>query len=325
MWTYIGLFWIAFASLVFEITLTRLLSVVTWYYLAFFAVATAMLGMTAGAIRVYLQPKRFTQENVHEEAANASIAFAVSIPISLILLCLIPIQFDWNTMFMIGTVICTIACAVPFYFSGTAVTLLLTKHWLPVGKLYASDLIGASLGCLFVLAGLGWFDAPSLLLVAGTIGAFAAWCLLANSPSVKLRRNTLLLTVVWGIAAVLNTSEYGIRPLIIKGTISPSTSYLVEKWNSFSRIVAFHEADSYPQLWGASPTCRPERPVRQIEMNIDGDAATYIRRFHDGKDIEHLQYDVTSIAHYLRPTGKACVIGVGGGRDIQCANNARCW
>jgi len=60
MWIYAGMFLIAFATLVFEITLTRLLSVVAWYHLAFFAVAIAMLGMTAAAVRVYLNPQRFS-------------------------------------------------------------------------------------------------------------------------------------------------------------------------------------------------------------------------------------------------------------------------
>ena len=52
---YLGTFLIAFATLVFEVVLTRILSVVTWYHLAFFAVSTAMLGMTAGATTVYLR------------------------------------------------------------------------------------------------------------------------------------------------------------------------------------------------------------------------------------------------------------------------------
>ena len=37
------------------------------------------------------------------------------------------------------------------------------------------------------------------------------------------------------------------------------------------------------------------------------------------KDIEHLRYDVTNIGNYLNRQGKACVIGVGGGKDIQSA------
>ena len=56
----IGVFLITFAVLVFQIVQTRILSVIAWYYLAFFAISVAMLGMTAGAVWVYLQATRFT-------------------------------------------------------------------------------------------------------------------------------------------------------------------------------------------------------------------------------------------------------------------------
>ena len=80
MRVYSGTFLIAFASLALEITLTRLLSVTTWYHLAFFAIATAMLGMTAGAVLVYLKPSWFPQELAVRRAATASLWFAVTSP-----------------------------------------------------------------------------------------------------------------------------------------------------------------------------------------------------------------------------------------------------
>jgi hypothetical protein len=54
-------------------------------------------------------------------------------------------------------------------------------------------------------------------------------------------------------------------------------------------------------------------------MNIDGEAGTVLRRFKSKDDIEHLRYDVTNIGYHLRRRGKVCVIGVGGGRDVQSA------
>jgi hypothetical protein len=54
-------------------------------------------------------------------------------------------------------------------------------------------------------------------------------------------------------------------------------------------------------------------------MNIDGEAGTVMRRFNSREDIDHLRYDVTNIAYHLDRRGKALVIGVGGGRDIQSA------
>ena len=42
-----GLFLICMCSLMLQILETRLISVIAWYYLAFFAISMAMFGMTA--------------------------------------------------------------------------------------------------------------------------------------------------------------------------------------------------------------------------------------------------------------------------------------
>jgi hypothetical protein len=49
---YGGLFLLSGSTMIYEIMLARLLSVVTWYYLALAAVGMAMSGMTAGALAV---------------------------------------------------------------------------------------------------------------------------------------------------------------------------------------------------------------------------------------------------------------------------------
>jgi hypothetical protein len=55
-------------------------------------------------------------------------------------------------------------------------------------------------------------------------------------------------------------------------------------------------------------------------MDIDVNAGTVMTQF-DGRfdNLEHLKYDVTNVGYYLRPNGKALVVGTGGGRDILSA------
>jgi len=59
-----GLFFLSAGTLMYEIVLTRLLSVLSWYYLAFVSVSMAMLGMTAGALFVQLRPHLFPRRLV---------------------------------------------------------------------------------------------------------------------------------------------------------------------------------------------------------------------------------------------------------------------
>ena len=54
--TYAGLFLVCLATLMYELLLTRIFSVTTFYHFAFMAVSIAMFGMTVGAILVYLCP-----------------------------------------------------------------------------------------------------------------------------------------------------------------------------------------------------------------------------------------------------------------------------
>jgi hypothetical protein len=51
-------------QLMLQILETRMLSVISWYYLAFFAISMAMFGMTAGSLLIYFNAGRFTAERM---------------------------------------------------------------------------------------------------------------------------------------------------------------------------------------------------------------------------------------------------------------------
>ena len=78
-----GVFLISFSLLLFQILQTRILSVIAWYYLAFFAISVAMLGMTAGAVWVYLRDERFQSIPLPVTLSKFALLTAVAIPVSL--------------------------------------------------------------------------------------------------------------------------------------------------------------------------------------------------------------------------------------------------
>ena len=75
MHIYLGLFLVALATLAFEITLSRLLSVVAWYHLGFFAISVAMLGITACSISVFLGDRAFSGLRLILSVRRAGFAF----------------------------------------------------------------------------------------------------------------------------------------------------------------------------------------------------------------------------------------------------------
>ncbi len=75
-----------------------------------------------------------------------------------------------------------------------------------------------------------------------------------------------------------------------------------------------------PYGWGLSSAWPRDKLVRQLKMDIDVSAGTVMTHY-TGKpsEVEHLRYDVTNAAYYLRPGPAVAVVGVGGGRDVLSA------
>ncbi|MGB1254157.1 MAG: hypothetical protein ACPG8W_26335, partial [Candidatus Promineifilaceae bacterium] len=188
---------------------------------------------------------------------------------------------------------------------------------LAIGRIYASDLFGAALGCLFVLFGLNWFDAPSLVLLNASLGVWAALSFSADIPTSPMRnRAKIALGLVLIAAAYLNNGNpLGLQPYFIKGRIERPADNPFSRWNSFSRIQATNPFVDPPFYWAASKLA-PQDPVPQVYLEIDGVAGTTVGEF---ASIGSLRYDVSNVGYYLRPSGGALIIGVGGGRDVQSA------
>jgi SAM-dependent methyltransferase len=322
--TYLGLFFVALATVMYEIVLTRIFSVTMWYHFAFVAISIAMFGMTVGAIIVYLRPAFFTRERVTEHLALSAVLFAVSAVVSFLISLFVPFDGDMTVSGVASTGVTYAIIAVPFVFSGVCVALALTKFPRRVGKLYAADLIGAATGCLWVIVTLNVTDGPTAVIVVGSLAGIGA-VLFGARARPRLKQVTVTVALVLAAFAAVHTVLVREQsPLIrlqwVKGRAEPRPLY--EKWNSFSRLTVYGDATraSAPAGWGLSAAFRPERGVRQLSLFMDASAGTVLTGY-DGNpaDLEHLKYDVTNLVHYVRRGARVLVIGVGGGRDLLSA------
>ena len=296
---YVAIGLISAATLALEVALVRLLSVLTWYDLAFFAISTAMLGMTAGAVTVYLRQRELVARGLERSVAFACCAFAVVTPVSLIVLDLLPLGFEKagvTAMSVSALALATVLCSLPFYCSGVAVSALLTLAAAPIGRLYAVDLLGAAAGCLLVLLGLSLVDTPSLILFSASVGGLAAYALLSGGAR-AMRRAYLAVSVTIGILAALNSiTVNGIRPAVVKESVVDPAATLLDRWNSLSQVVVRKLSVEEPQYWGPSPKA-PRDPIAQFWMLIDGAAGTTVRAYQSRSDVEHLRYDITNVVY----------------------------
>jgi MFS family permease len=325
-----GVFLITFSFLIFQILQTRILSVIAWYYMAFLAISVAMLGMTAGAVWVYLWRERFQSIPLPVTLSNFALLAALAMPVSIaVQFCLIT-----STVLSVTTVISwsllLIVMAVPYVFSGVVVSLALTRSPFPTGQVYGVDLLGAALGCVAVIAILNVLDAPTAVVVAGIICglsglAFAASAGAEDRPRLESKpwwqKPGPIVIALVALALFNSLSSADLRPILVKDTIERSRDNTYEKWNSYSRVRASPPVMELPPLWGASPKLPPDTLVPVAALTIDGAAGTTM--FHyDGtrKSIAFFQYDLVNLAYSLPGIHKSAVIGVGGGRDILSAH-----
>src|SRR3954471_17722339 len=173
----IGLFLICMCGLMLQIIQTRLLSVIAWYYLAFFAISMAMFGMTAGALLVYFNPHWFRSDRLLEHLSWITSAFAIAVVLSsLSIVSSVLASSLASGLIALLWFKLILTMLPPYVLLGMAISLALTRSPWPVGLVYGVDLIGAAAGCLAALALMSWLDAVSALFAVGAIAAVAAVC-----------------------------------------------------------------------------------------------------------------------------------------------------
>jgi hypothetical protein len=331
-----------------QIVETRLISVILWYHLAFFAISMAMLGMTAGSLLIYFKSELFLEDRLFENLVWIGVGFAIAVVLStLSLITTISPADVANTFLMTALVWLKLILTLlpPYVLAGMAISLALTRSPYPIGIVYGVDLLGAASGCLIVLALLSWADAISVLFLVAAIAAtgavcfaIARWMSAERGPPRRAFRmlgrgaKPVIFVVVFGLIAIGNAAIQpttpsrsplagrlgGFVPLMAKNRLEFKPPQLA-RWNTFSRVRVSFDNLGEPSLWGPSPTM-PAITVSQRDLDIDSNASTAMYRFDgDLSKLDFLRYDITNLAYAIRHQGRAAVIGVGGGRDLLSA------
>jgi hypothetical protein len=326
-WLGLGLFFATLATLLLETLDARLLSVLTWYHLSFFAVSVAMLGMAAGAVFVFVSPDRFAAPHAPRALARLTLLFACTIPVTHIANLSFPFLplNSFSVMEMLSVVLSTTILTVPFAVSGMVVTIALTRSGGAIGRLYACDLIGAALGCLLVVPILDHTNISSATFLAGTAAAVSAACFHRFAGIPGARRASAVAAGLLIVAVVNATAFEAIRVLYPKNRQLWFNDAAVQQtaWNSHSYVIVQRPSRQASFFWAGGPGV--ERYQSELSwLVIDGEAGTAITKWDgDPASLEWVSHDLTTLPYHLRRSGDVAVIGVGGGRDVLAAIWAR--
>src|SRR5437879_5361016 len=160
-----SLFILSLSVLLFELTLTRMFSIILWYNYAFMAISVAFFGLGIGSLLIHIVKNRMKREELSKKIIQSTIAFAVSLPIFLLVIGhFIPPSISFIYLFFL-------ASSIPFFFAGLSMALIYLAMPSQITKLYFLDLAGASAATLILdplIRGLG---AESVLLVISLFGS----------------------------------------------------------------------------------------------------------------------------------------------------------
>lgn len=305
---YLGLGFTTLATLILELSLTRIFSVVFYYHFAFLAISIALFGLGAGGVFSYVVSGWYG--NLYAKLGALGIANSLCVVASLwFILSRPPGELGNLTLAMVY-----FASALPFFFAGSVVSLAISEAIERVDRAYFFDLGGAAAGCLLLIPFLNLFGGPSTVISAAVLYAVAAaiWFHQAASQTGKgtrRRATAVLLGLLLVMLMVANGKWQVIDVTTAKGQALPPETF--HKWNSFSRIGVTRVDVSWEQ--GAFWT-----------IIIDGDAGTGISQFDWSKPLPpedrfRLLHEGSGFPYALRPGAKALVIGPGGGWDIARA------
>ena len=297
-WTqlYLGLGFTTLATLILELSLTRIFSVVFYYHLAFLAISIALFGLGAGGVFSYVVSAR--PGNLYEKLGALALANSFCV-----VACLWFLVSRSATPGGIVLAAVYFASALPFFFAGTVVSIAICEAIDRVDRAYFFDLAGAATGCLLLVPFLVLFGGPNTLIAAAVLFAISAAIWFNQAGAFRRRAMAVLVSLLLVGLMVVNGKRGRVLDIhVAKGMALPEERFVA--WNGISRIGVSQKNGAW-------------------SIVIDADAATGIPSF----DWDHLKPEDRAqllrqgmgLPYSLRPGAKALIIGPGGGYDVARA------
>ncbi len=331
----IVLFFASLNTILLELALTRVFSIILWYDYAFMAISVAFFGLGIGSLIIHIQKDSAKWKSKYERKEQLSsriiyfaIAYAVSVPVFVFLISTIPPSTSNIHLFYLVS-------SVPFFFAGSIMALVFYAMPQNISKLYFADLVGAASATLLLdplMQGLGaeYVILMTAPMVAGS--AIAGALALKGIPKeivvtgrIKMLAGivlagTLLVPIVGNVSAF---DAFEVHPGNNKGLYyqlkDPERfEHLSKEWNSFSRIDVTRETKVKNSTLNNYDSREDSRELAAII--IDADAGTPIFRWNGSQsDLVWMQKYMDYLPYEMKKVDNTLVIGGGGGEDILVA------
>ena len=290
----------SFSSLLLELALTRLFSVVLFYHFAFLGISLAMLGLGAGGVFAYLRGNWLGRWGLRPLASLTCALNCAAMMVALGVVLHVSVSALPGPVNFVRLTAIYLAAGMPFFFTGLLFSVVFARLSSWVTLLYGADLIGGAAACLAVVPLLNGFGGPNAVVCAALAMAVSAgiW---AHQGRQRLVAVGMAIVLAGLIAA--NYSERVIDIVYAKGELNSQAGRREEfaRWNPISRV----EVDDL----GTSKWIRIDADASTIILNANPlDPASFSRADLFSKS--------SAVPNILRPRGDYAIIGPGGGIDV---------
>ena len=309
---------VSLSSLLLELALTRLFSVVLFYHFAFFAISVALLGLGSGGVFAHIRQEWLARFDMRTLGAWLCLLNSIFILCSVEVVLHTPVSLEVTGRNFGKLTIIYLAAAVPFFLTGLLFSVLFARSSGHISQLYGADLAGGATACLAVVPLLNFIGAPNALLLASACMAVAAglW-----ADQIKLRRAAYALAAIFILLMAANYSGKIIDVIYAKGIYRDPKWIEYSRWNAISRIeVSTQLGGRYVVIDADATTAIMNVDPARWEQNASATPMyTGLPETTGFNWKKSLMSAAPSVANVLRPRGDFAIIGPGGGVDVMRA------
>jgi hypothetical protein len=306
------IFLLAGTGLAYEVTLTRLFSVMFQYHYVFLIVSVSIMGLSVGAAMA-----AFVTRDKRWELSWVDLTYTAVLVAFLLLGAAIVASQLRSVSLMVVVVV---AGMLPFVGIGFLNALLFAGFARQGGILYAADLLGGACGLVAALAAVSWFGAfdAIIALAALSVGAASILAWINGQRSLQVRTVGIFILFIAGFlvnraAGLIAFSPRQVTDAPPDKTLmlilqDPEATLIETRWDSFARVDMVETGDD---------------SLRYVFTDA-GAGSIMVGYEGDDQAIAWMQQDVEYLPFTINPeaTDNVLILGAGAGRDVLMARLA---
>ena len=315
-----AIFLAGFATLLFEVTVTKIFEFSLWANYAYLVISTAMFGLGLSGVILIRWPNLLRIRDGRFLPACAALV-AVTIVGAFFTLNDVPIHLPdapggWGREFLnIACVFCVLG--LPFVFFGLVMSFVMEHRGRRANVYYFADLVGAGLGAFALVWLIPLLEPQGLVVVSAMTSLGAAALFLFGPGAGSMRRMAGLAGLAAAAAGILYAAPRAapFAPLAVhahkRHYNREAAAGKLEKsgWSALSRVDIAPMGRDLKRVWIAGGV--NESSILRFDGNYDRARAQRDRVIAEATVVT----DAQVLPHLLKTDHTVCVIGTSGGAD----------